>query len=52
MAKKTHSSPVDLETTTLADLARMLGKNIAKSLQDTVRHIVREELDRQQQAGR
>jgi hypothetical protein len=51
MAKQTHSSSVDLETTTLADLAELFGEKIAAALDTAVRQIVREELDRERQAA-
>ena len=51
MTRQTQSGAVDLETTTVADLVRILGKEIAESLDDTIRRIVREELDRERKAG-
>lgn len=50
MAKDTVSS-IDLETTTLANVAELLGQRIADALRDMVRDIVAEELRRQHQAG-
>lgn len=50
MTEQAQSGAVDLEATTVADLARMVGQSIAETLEETVRHIVREELARQRQA--
>jgi len=50
MTQHTESGAVDLETTSVADLAEIFAKRIADTLDHAVRRIVREELDRQRQA--
>jgi hypothetical protein len=50
MANQTEHDPVDLNTTTLANLAELFAERISRELDDTVRRIVREELDRRRQA--
>jgi hypothetical protein len=51
MADQTELHPVDLNTTTLANVAELFAERISRELDDTVRRIVREELDRQRQGG-
>jgi hypothetical protein len=51
MADQTELHPVDLNTTTLADVAELFAERISRALDETVRRIVREELGRQRQAG-
>lgn len=45
------ASSIDLETTTLANVAELFGLQIADALRDMVRQIVREELKKVRQAG-
>jgi hypothetical protein len=51
MTNQTENRPVDLETTTLANVAELFAERISRELDEPVRRIVREELDRQRQAG-
>ena len=52
MTRQTQSGAVDLETTSLANLAEIFAKRIADALDDTVRRIVREELDQVARQGK
>jgi hypothetical protein len=51
MKDPTELYPMDLNTTSLANVAELFAERISRALDETVRRIVREELDRQRQAG-